>query len=233
MAIRANALAVMAKAPVAGQVKTRLVPVLTEEEAAELCRALLLDQLNHLGKLETSDLYLAFAPEPYRRLMQQLAPPCFRLFPQEGEDLGARMQAVFATLFAAGHKHIVLVGGDLAPVPPRFIEEAYDFLAAAEHRVVLGPSRDGGYYLVGCNRPTPQMFHGMTWSHGQVLTQTRAKLASLKIDSHLLPTWFDIDTPDELDYLQARLGGAGADAAPNTFQWLRGLGRRNPAWRVD
>ena len=233
MAIRANALAVMAKAPVAGQVKTRLVPTLTDKEAAAFYRALLLDQLNHLRKFEMIDFYLAITPDYTRRMMEQLAPPCFHLFPQQGEDLGARMQAVFARLFAAGHKHIVLIGGDLAPVPLSFFAEAYNFLAAAGKRVVLGPSRDGGYYLVGCNRLTPQVFAGMTWSHSEVLAQTRAKPASLKIDTHLLPTWFDVDTPDDVHYLQAVLGAKFADTAPNTLQLLRRLERRNTAGRPD
>jgi rSAM/selenodomain-associated transferase 1 len=233
MAIRANALAVMAKAPVAGQVKTRLLPTFTDKEAAELYRSLLLDQLDHLRKLDTADFYLAFAPEHARRSMEQLAPPCFDLFPQQGEDLGARMQAVFARLFAAGHKHIVLIGGDVAPVPSIFFDEAYDFLAAAGERVVLGPSRDGGYYLVGCNRLTPQIFAGMTWSHSEVLAQTRIKLASLKIDTHLLPTWFDVDTPDDVHYLQAVLGTTLADTAPNTFQLLRRFGLRSTSRRLD
>jgi uncharacterized protein len=231
--MRANALAVMAKAPEAGQVKTRMLPALSAQEAAELYRALLVDQLRHLRKIDTADFYLAFAPDHGRCLMEQLAPPCFRLFPQRGDDLGERMQAVFTRLFAADHKRIVLIGGDLAPVPPRFFEEAYNFLAASGQRVVLGPSRDGGYYLVGCNRPTPQIFAGMTWSHSEVLAQTRAKLASLKIDCHLLPTWFDVDTPDDVLYLQAVLGPTLADMVPNTLQLLRRLGPRITAGGVD
>jgi rSAM/selenodomain-associated transferase 1 len=221
MAIRANALAVMAKVPVAGQVKTRLVPALTAEEAAEFYRSLLVDQLNQLQQLDTADCYLAFAPDDARELMEQLAPPCFQLLPQQGEDLGARMQGVFSALFALGHSHLLLIGSDLPPVPMSFFEEAYAFLQSADKRVVLGPSRDGGFYLVGCNQPTAEMFSGMTWSHGAVLAQTRSKLASLQIDTHLLPTWFDVDTPDDLRYLQ--LSDLLESAMPNTLQFLRRL----------
>jgi uncharacterized protein len=224
MAIRGNALAVMAKAPVAGQVKTRLMPALTPEQAAELSRALLVDQLNQLQELDKVGLYIAFAPDDARALIEELVPPRFQLFPQRGEDLGARMQAVFATVFAIGHANLLLIGGDLPPVPVSFFEEAYGFLKAADRRVVLGPSRDGGYYLVGCNQPTPQIFEGMSWSHGEVLAQTRDKLASLGIDYHLLPSWMDIDTPDDLRYLQSALSPALERALPNTLRVLRRLG---------
>ncbi len=160
MAMPVNALAVMAKAPVAGEVKTRLLPAVTAEEAAELSRALLVDQLKHLQEFDAADFYLAFAPDDARLLMENLAPPCFRLFPQEGADLGARMEAAFKRLFDIGHRNIVLIGGDLPPLPLRYFAEAYAFLATSNQRVVLGPSRDGGYYLVGCNQPTPQIFQG-------------------------------------------------------------------------
>jgi hypothetical protein len=101
--------------------------------------------------------------------MTELAPPCFCLLPQQGDDLGARMAAVFTKLCHMGHRNIVLIGGDLPPVPLRYFAEAYAFLATSARRVVLGPSRDGGYYLVGCNQPTPQIFQSMSWSHSQVL----------------------------------------------------------------
>lgn len=214
----------MAKAPVAGRVKTRLMPALTAEQAAELSRSLLMDQLSRLQTLDKLDGYIAFAPDDARLLMEQLAPRRFQLFPQEGHDLGTRMQAVFAKLFALGHKNLILIGGDLPPIPVAFFEDAYVFLKEADRRVVLGPSRDGGYYLVGCNSPTPQIFEAMTWSHGEVLAQTRARLASLGIDYHLLPTWMDIDTPDDLRYLRSALSPALERAMPNTLQLLRRLG---------
>lgn len=233
MAMHANALAVMAKAPVAGQVKTRLLPVVTAEEAAELSRALLADQLNHLQELDAADFYLAFAPNDARSLMENLAPPCFCLFPQQGADLGARMEAAFRKLFDIGHKNIVLIGGDLPPVPLRYFAEAYAFLATSNQRVVLGPSRDGGYYLVGCNQPTPQIFQGMRWSHSAVLAQTQDKLSSLKIDYHLLPTWFDIDTPADLRYLRFASDSSLEKALAITLPLLRRLSLKKTAGPTD
>ena len=226
MEIRANALAVMAKAPVAGQVKSRLLPLFTAEEAAELSRCLLVDQLNHLRKLGTADFYLAFAPDDAQWLMEQIGPSCFHLFPQQGDDLGARMDAVFERLFQIGHKSIVLVGGDLPPIPLRFFTEAYPFLESSKKRVVLGPSRDGGYYLVGCNQPTPEIFQGMSWSHSAVLAQALDKLAASQVDFHLLPSWFDIDTPEDLRYLRSALDSSLEKAMPNTGLLLQRLGQK-------
>jgi uncharacterized protein len=221
MATHVNALAVMAKAPLAGQVKTRLLPSLTAQDAADLSRSLLIDQLNQLQELDGADFYLFFAPNEARSLMAELAPPCFSLLPQQDKDLGARMAAVFTKLLQMGHKNIVLIGGDLPPVPLRYFAEAYAFLESSQKRVVLGPSRDGGYYLVGCNQPTPQIFQNMTWSHSRVLAQTLDKLAGLQVDYHLLPHWFDIDTPDDLRYLESILDAALENRMPNTLPLLR------------
>lgn len=229
MMTRANALVVMAKAPVAGRVKTRLLSVMSAEGAAELSRCLLIDQLAHLCGLAVADLYLAFAPAEARPLMKQLAPGAFTLLPQQGQDLGERMARVFEKLFAAHYQNIVLIGGDLAPVPLNFLEEAFCLLESAPKRVVLGPARDGGYYLVGLNELLPQMFTGMTWSHERVLAQTRAKIASLEVDERLLPMWFDIDTPEDLRYFQSVLDTKLIETAPNTFNLLSRLNRNSRA----
>src|SRR5919108_3119811 len=127
MATHVNALAVMAKAPLASQVKTRLLPVLTAEDAADLSRSLLIDQLSHLQEIDATDFYLFFAPKEARSLMAELAPPCFSLLPQQANDLGARMAAVFTKLLQTGHKNIVLIGGGLPPGPLRLFPEADAF----------------------------------------------------------------------------------------------------------
>ena len=232
--MRANALAVMAKAPQAGQVKTRLLPALSAEQAAELCRALITDQLEHLQTLPFADLYLAFTPAKAAPLVKHLAPPAFRLISQQGDDLGERMKRLFEHLRALGHKNIVLIGSDLPPLPWQFFEEAFAYLSLPDQRAVLGPSRDGGYYLIGLNHPVPEIFEAMTWSHDQVLEQTRARLASLKIDTLLLPLWFDIDTPEDLRRLKSHfdLDVSLAEQMKHTAALLSSWelsGRQNPA----
>src|SRR5947207_12871146 len=104
--MRANALAVMAKAPEAGQVKTRMLPALSTEQAAELCRALLLDQLKHLQGLALADLYVAFTSTAAAPSMMHLAPPAFCLFAQAGTVVREGVERIFANLSASCHKYI-------------------------------------------------------------------------------------------------------------------------------
>ena len=203
MPTRVNALAVMAKAPIPGLVKTRLAPPFTLEQAAEFYRALLLDQLEHLAALRIADLYVAFTPSDAAALIESVTPAGYRCFPQCGDDLGERMSYVFAELWRRGHRNLVLIGSDLPPVPLETLHSAFAQLSAEPNRVVLGPSRDGGYYLVGMNQPAPHIFSGMTWSHERVLAETTEKLIDLGIDFRLLPEWFDIDTVGDIARLQA------------------------------
>jgi rSAM/selenodomain-associated transferase 1 len=203
MPTSANALAVMAKAPVAGLVKTRLMPPLDEKQAAELYRALLIDQLEHLTALSIADLYVAFTPGEASQMIENLAPAGYHCFPQAGSDLGDRMQEVLAELRRRGHRNAIVLGSDLPPVPLTTLHEAFKRLSADRKRVVLGPSQDGGYYLIGMNQPTPEVFFGMSWSHQRVLADTTEKLRQLGIDFCLLPHWLDVDTAEDLARLRA------------------------------
>ncbi len=223
--MRANALAVMAKAPLPGETKTRLMPALSAEDAAELARALLLDQLAHLTAIPNADLFLVFTPGAARPLFAELAPPVYKLLAQRGADLGARMTNVFETLRAKGYGNVVLIGSDLPPVPLEIFTRAFALLANSEPRVVLGPSRDGGYYLLGCNQPVPDIFTGMTWSHSEVLGQTISRLSHLAIETRILPPWFDIDTVDDLHYFRAKLDLKLASAAKNSMGVIQRLER--------
>ena len=227
MPTRANALAVMAKAPVPGSVKTRMVPPLTQEQAAALYRAILRDQLEHLIRLAAIDLYVAFTPDDAAALMKSVVPAAFECFPQRGEDLGERMQEIFAELWRRGHRNLVLIGSDVPAPPLDFFHDAFNALAGKgepEVQVVFGPSRDGGYYLVGMNQSTPEIFDGMTWSHDRVLAQTTAKLTGLGIDFRLLPSWFDLDTIADLKRMQTMADPAVRDAMKRTLDYLRQLG---------
>src|SRR3990172_636781 len=224
MPTRANALAVMAKAPIAGKVKTRLVPPFTREQAAELYRALLMDHLEHLSGLTVAELYLVYTPDSAAPLMKQLAPPNFQCIAQHDGDLGERMNAAFIDLWQLGHRNVVVIGSDLPALPLDFLGTAFGLLATSAPQVVLGPSRDGGYYVVGMNRPTPEIFQDMTWSHGRVLTETTERLAKRGIQPALLPEWFDIDSFDDLKQLKALSEPAARGAVKRTLSYLEGLG---------
>ena len=215
----------MAKAPVAETVKTRLVPPFTHDQAAELSRRLLLDQLEHLKALTIAEIYLVYAPDSAAALMKRLAPANFHCFAQRGDDLGERMDAAFSELWRRGHRSVVLIGSDVPALPLGFLVTAFELLAASAERVVLGPSRDGGYYLVGMNQPTPQIFQDMSWGDDRVLAETTERLARLGIDPALLPEWFDIDSVDDLKQLAALCEPPARDAVKRTLSYLAGLGR--------
>jgi rSAM/selenodomain-associated transferase 1 len=225
MAIRADALVVMAKAPVPGTVKTRLVPPLTQEQAAELYRALLLDQLRHLGTIDSVERYLAYAPADAEAIMRELGGDDYRYMPQRGAELGERMKNVFNDLWQRGHKGIALVGSDLPALPTQIICEAYERIAGDERRVVLGPSQDGGYYLVGMNQATPEIFENMIWSHDQVLAQTTARLNAMGVTFSLLPIWYDLDSIEDLERHRISPEMEAGDAMAKTRSFLAELSR--------
>jgi hypothetical protein len=213
----------MAKAPVPGAVKTRLAPPLTLEQAADLSRALLLDQLEHLTELEDAELYVAFAPSDAMSLIASIVPAGYRCFAQRGGDLGERMSQVFTELRRRGHRSLIVIGSDLPPVPLDAFHLGFAQLSAGEKRVVLGPSLDGGYYLVGMNQPVPEVFSGMTWSHDQVLAETVQRLTRLGIDFTLLPQWFDVDKVSDIARLRAIGDSAVRSAMKRTVLCLEQL----------
>ncbi len=214
----------MAKAPVCGTVKTRLVPPLTLEQATELYRALLQDQLEHLTALESAELYLAFTPADALPLIASMAPGGYGCFAQRGGDLGERMNDVFAELRRRGHGNLIVIGSDLPPVPLGTFDQAFAQLSGGGKRVVLGPSRDGGYYLIGMNQPVPEMFSGMTWSDERVFEATTDRLTQLGIDFGLLPEWFDVDTVEDLDSLRAISDLSVRDCMQRTLASLQRIG---------
>lgn len=225
MAIRADALVVMAKAPVPGTVKTRLVPPLTYEQAAELYRALLLDQLRHLRTIDSVERYLAYAPADVEAMMREFGGADYRYMPQRGAELGERMKNVFDDLWQRGHKRIALVGSDLPALPTQIICQAFERIAGDERRVVLGPSQDGGYYLVGMNQATPEIFENMIWSHDQVLAQTTARLNALNVSFTMLPIWYDLDSMEDLERLRISPEMEPGEVMAKTRSYLAELSR--------
>ncbi len=224
MPIHANALAIMAKAPLPGTVKTRLVPPLTAEQAAELYRALLVDQLEHLRQVGGAERYLFYAPADAQEILRDLGGSDYVYRAQSDGDLGARMEQVFADLWRLKHRNIVLVGSDLPALPLAILREAFSHLSTVENRVVIGPSRDGGYYLIGMNQPTPEIFANMTWSHDRVLTDTKARLDGLGVSYRILPTWFDLDVAEDFQRLRTLVKSESISALRRTLACLEALG---------
>ncbi len=199
------ALVVFAKAPIPGQVKTRLCPPLTPDEAATLHGSFVLDTVERTKAATRRfdlpvDRYLACAPSSdhaFFKIME--ARQGIRLIDQMGDGLGERMAGVFDRLFARGYQSVVLVGTDVPTLPLDEYQRAFSLLKS--HDLVLGPARDGGYYLVGLTRPEPGLFTGIPWSTDHVLRTTEEKARSLGLAMALTAPWRDADTIDDLTAL--------------------------------
>ena len=205
------ALIVFAKVPVPGTVKTRLTSLLTEEEAAALYGAFLRDSLDAYAALP-ADVRLYLAGDA-AALPPGLVPETVSLHRQRGDGLGARMAAAFADAFVAGYERAVVIGTDHPTLPLAFVERAFQELGPPM-RLVLGPSDDGGFYLMGMNDLHPGLFDGMAYSHGAVFEQTLARAERLAAQPVILPTWYDVDTPDALHRLLADLDASRGDPEP-------------------
>ena len=206
------AMVIFAKAPVPGQVKTRLSPALTADEAATLHGSFVLDTLERtkaaVGKFKLPiDRFLACAPSSshvFFRIME--ARHGVTLLDQQGDDLGARMHHTFDSLFAQGYQRVCLVGTDVPSLPLTHYRDAVESLA--RHDLVIGPAKDGGYYLIGLTRPCPDLFTDIPWSTDRVRAITQQKAAATGLKTALLPAWSDVDT---LDDLQALIDESAAD----------------------
>jgi rSAM/selenodomain-associated transferase 1 len=219
---RPPAVAVMARVPGAGPVKSRLHGPLTPEQATALYRCFLLDRLDALAALPGIAPVVAFTPPGARAQMAALATVGIRLVAQEGEGLTERLTRLFARLLDEGHAAAVAMDSDSPTLPMAWVGEAARALAAAEADVVVGPSEDGGYYLIGLRAPHPELFEAMPWSTPAVLATTLERARGLGLAVSLLPAWFDVDTAADLDRLRAELATAGGGPA-RTAAFVRDL----------
>lgn len=200
-----GALIIFAKAPIPGQVKTRLCPPLTPDEAATLHGSFVLDTLERSqAAIRTFklplDRYLACAPSAehvFFKIMEDRHG--ITLLDQAGEDLGARMHQAFERVFARGYRRALLIGTDVPSLPLEHYQRAVGLLDA--HDLVLAPALDGGYVLIGLKQPAPELFAGIPWSTDRVLALTQDKAAKLGLKTALLPAWRDVDTIDDVKAL--------------------------------
>ena len=217
------AVAIMAKAPQAGKVKTRLCPPFSINEAAELYRCFLLDKIAQVRALTRATPAIAYTPDEGRTFFEEFASG-FVLVPQRGPDLGARLANSFDHLFAGGYAGALLIDSDTPTLPIGFLQQALDLISTPKIDLVLGPSDDGGYYLIGLRKLYPELFERITWSTAQVMPETirRAEATGLKVTS--LPLWFDVDTAEDLERLKVSLKTSEGDAARHTRGFFKERG---------
>ena len=199
------ALAVMAKAPRAGKVKTRLSPPLTLEQTAELNVQFLRDTAENLTTIAGSAGLISYTPVGDEALFAGLLPETFALVPQRGDGFGDRLLAAAEDILAIGYGAVCLIDSDSPTVPTAAFEQAVRALAAPGDRVVLGPSNDGGYYLIGLKRAHRTPFEHIAWSTASVLEETLERCREAGLEVVLLPMWYDVDDAVTLDMLKAEL----------------------------
>jgi rSAM/selenodomain-associated transferase 1 len=217
-----RALVIVGKAPRAGVAKTRLVPPLSADEAAALYRAFLLDTVDLGLRLGWECVTLVHpAGADQRGALRQLLPTDVRLAVQSGQGLGNALAGAFRTHFEAGFAPVVLVASDSPGLPSHIMHAAS--AALVDHDMAIGPTLDGGYYLIGLKRPCPAVFEGIEWSTPRVLEQTVAAAYANKLGVYRLPEWFDVDGPEDLTRLQTVLAESSADVAANTRRALAQL----------
>jgi rSAM/selenodomain-associated transferase 1 len=218
--------AIMAKVPAAGEVKTRLCPPLTPAQAAGLARCFLQDRIAQLREIPTVTPVVAFTPPEREPELGPLLPDGVRLVPQRGADLGARLDRLLTDLIAEGAEGAIAVDADSPTLPTEFVRRACAHLAEPGVDVVLGPCDDGGYYLIGLRQAAPELFREMPWSTSAVLDETVARARRLGLRLLLLPSWFDVDRGADLERLRASVHAPDAHRPPRTLAFLA----RELAW---
>jgi len=205
----AEALGLFAKYWQPGKVKTRLASSLGPERAASIYREFVFSMLSRLS-VAADERVLAFSPEDR---VDDFAEPTFacwpkswRLEPQSDGDLGTRMKNFFAKRFAEGYEQVVLLGTDSPNVPVDYVAQALRELQS--HDVVLGPSEDGGYYLVGARRQVPAIFEGIPWSTPKVWQVTTDALRLAGNSFATLPPWYDVDERADYERLIVELANS-------------------------
>lgn len=215
---------IFAKAPEPGSVKSRLQSILHPEERARLQAAMILDTLALTDSLPVQRALASAPPAGHPFLVRCGRERSIPLISQEGETLGERMKNAFDWGFGEGFQRVVLIGCDAPTLPADLIRQGVDRLEQSP--LVIGPSLDGGYYLIGARPPLPDLFSGIQWGSDQVLISTLRRINAEKRGCALLPFWYDIDRPGDLIFLKETLTLQERQGAPlpkETHQFLHSL----------
>jgi rSAM/selenodomain-associated transferase 1 len=187
---------VMAKAPRPGKVKTRLSPPLTPEQASDLNACFLRDTVAslHAATLAAhAEWVISYTPIGEELAFRGILHEGALLIPQRGDGFGERLLATAQDLFACGFAAVCLIDSDSPTVPTEEFVRAAELLLAPCQRAVLGPSEDGGYYLIGLQQPHAHLFEDITWSTAVVTAQTLQRAAKIQLKVELLRKWYDVD----------------------------------------
>ena len=237
-----TAFALMAKAPRVGRVKTRLIPPLSPEDAAELSRCFIRDMAENVAEIARSQRgvgVVAFTPPEDAAAFDGLLPLGFHLLPQRGADLGERLLHAAEDLLGADFASLCLINADSPTLPQARLAEAMQLLRRPGDRVVLGEADDGGYYLIGLKRAHAHLFHRIDWSTSRVFHQSVERASEIGLEVARLERWYDVDDAATMARLHAEVAmtrptvrdPGSAFAAPATSSFLRELVARSASLR--
>jgi len=196
-----NAVILFARDPILGQVKTRLRPSLDDETILKLYTCFVEDSLEKIRQVGNVECFVGIFPDNHSGFFEKIENFGMSLFVQRGKDLGDKMRQAFVDRFAEGYKKVVIIGSDSPSLPVSYINKAL----ASEKDLVLGPSTDGGYYLIAMSGKVSEVFSGVAWGTKNVLDETLEKIKGTGISLELLPVWYDVDSPDDLKFLKTHL----------------------------
>jgi rSAM/selenodomain-associated transferase 1 len=202
------ALAVMAKAPRAGKVKTRLAPALGFDGSAAINVCFLRDTTRNISEVCVEGAgagLVCYTPVGDEVAFDGLLPEGFRLIAQRGDAFGERLLAAAEDILSCGFGAVCLIDSDSPTLPGVALRQAVEELARPGDRVVLGGSDDGGYYLIGLKAAHAAPFERITWSTGSVFAETAKRCAEAGLELVELPVWYDVDDAATLAVLESEL----------------------------
>ena len=212
-----NALIVVAKRPTPGKTKTRLSPPLTPELASALYECFLFDTLDQMRQVSDAQHVIAYLDE--FDYFHRLAPD-FELIPQEGRDLGERLDHALSLYLSRGYERVVIMDSDSPTLPSAYLSQAFNALWDGAD-VTLGPCDDGGYYLIGIKKPAPRLLREVQLSTPTVTADTIALAEEEGLRVSLLPTWYDVDDAASLVRLMKEVESLDSQVAIHTRRFLQ------------
>jgi len=204
----------MAKMPVVGEAKTRLSPPLTLAQAAALYEAMLRDTISLVAGLRGMQMAIAVTPPDALEFFRANSPPDTLLLPADGAGIGECLSLALGHLFEAGFRKVLAVNSDGPSLPFSYLERAVILLEHVD--VVLGPSEDGGYYLIGMKSFHPELLRDIEWSTPRVTAQTIRRAEGVGLTVEMLEPWYDVDAADDVARLREELAALPDGALPHT-----------------
>ena len=199
--LKDSAVILFARDPVLGQVKTRLSSLLDDETILRLYTCFVEDSLEKIRLVDNADCFVGISPSRLSGFFNRIEGSDTRLFIQQGKDLGEKMRQAFVDRFADGYKKVVIIGSDSPSLPVSYINQGL----SSDKDLILGPSSDGGYYLIAMTGKVSEVFGGIAWGTDRVLDETLNCVKKTGVSLELLPVWYDVDLPEDLKFLKTHL----------------------------